>query len=143
MTAFDPVAALVGGVMLGLGLVLVFLASRRVVGVSGVVGGLLSPRGGDRGWRVAFVIGLGVGGAALAVLLPQAVAFRPERSWPVLVLGGLLVGYGTRLANGCTSGHGVCGLGRLSLRSIVATIVFVVSGAATVFVVNQVYGGRL
>jgi uncharacterized membrane protein YedE/YeeE len=140
---FNPLAALVGGVLLGVGLVLLMLSSNRVVGVSGVVGGLVPPRPRDRGWRIAFVVGLIAGGAALAAMLPQAVAFRLERSWPVLAGAGLLVGYGSRLANGCTSGHGVCGLGRFSLRSMVATAVFIASGAATVFVVNHLQGGRL
>jgi uncharacterized protein len=140
---FNLVAALAGGALLGAGLVLILVGSMRVVGVWGVVGGLVSPRPGDRGWRLAFVFGLIAGGAALAVLVPQAVAFRVERSWPVLAGAGLLVGYGSRLANGCTSGHGVCGLGRCSLRSIVATAVFVASGAGTVFMINHLQGVRL
>jgi uncharacterized membrane protein YedE/YeeE len=141
--SLQPGAALAGGAVLGVGLVLALLASGRVVGVSGVLGGLLPSRPGDRGWRLAFVFGLLAGGAALAVWWPGAVAFPLERSSAALVAAGLLVGYGTRLANGCTSGHGVCGVSRLAPRSLLATAVFVASGAATVFVIDTVFGGRL
>jgi uncharacterized membrane protein YedE/YeeE len=141
--SFQPGAALAGGGLLGVGLVLALLASGRVVGVSGVLGGLLPSRAGDRGWRLAFLFGLLAGGAALALWWPQAVAFPLDRSWVALVAAGLLVGYGTRLANGCTSGHGVCGVSRLSPRSLLATATFVGSGALTVFVIDTVFGGRL
>jgi uncharacterized membrane protein YedE/YeeE len=140
---FDPGAALVGGLLVGLGLVLVLLVNRRPTGVSGVVGGLLGPVEGDAGWRIAFLVGLVAGGLLLAAARPGSVAFDVSRSLPTLVVAGALVGIGTRWGNGCTSGHGVCGMGRLSRRSIVATSVFLATGAGTVYVVNHLLGGRL
>jgi uncharacterized membrane protein YedE/YeeE len=140
---FDPRAALLGGLLIGVGLVLVLLANRRPTGVSGVVGGLVEPVAGDTAWRIAFLVGLVAGGLLLTAARPGAVAFDVSRSLPALVVAGGLVGVGTRWANGCTSGHGVCGIGRLSRRSIVATSIFLATGAATVYVVNHFLGGRL
>jgi uncharacterized protein len=134
-------AALGAGGLVGSGLLLLALARARIVGVSGVVRGLLPPRAGDVGWRLAFVAGLVAGGALLAGLAPPAPLAVP-RSLPALALGGFLVGYGASLANGCTSGHGVCGLARLRPRSLVATGIFVAAGALTVFTLGQLEGGR-
>ena len=136
MDDFTPVSGLLGGMMIGLAATLMLLLNGRISGISGIVGGLVSPgarKGGEAAWRVAFVAGLVLGplGYAAAVgALPVGI----EASLPVLVVAGLLVGFGTRLGSGCTSGHGVCGIARLSPRSVVATAVFMVVAALTVFV---------
>jgi uncharacterized membrane protein YedE/YeeE len=140
---FDPGSALFGGLLIGVGLTLLLLVNRRPTGVSGVLGGVVVPARGDTGWRIAFLLGLCAGGLVLEAARPGALTFDVSRSLPALVIAGLLVGYGTRLANGCTSGHGVCGIARLSSRSILATAIFVSTGALTLYVVNHVFGGRL
>jgi uncharacterized membrane protein YedE/YeeE len=140
---FDPGSALFGGLLIGVGLTLLLLVNRRPTGVSGVLGGVVAPARGDTGWRIAFLLGLCAGGLVLEAARPGALTFDVSRSLPALVIAGLLVGYGTRLANGCTSGHGVCGIARLSSRSILATAIFVSTGALTLYVVNHVFGGRL
>ena len=143
MDGFTPVSGLVGGMMIGLAATLMLLLNGRISGISGIVGGLVSPRarkGGaasrDAGWRVAFVVGLVLGPLGYA-----AVAGGPlvgvEATVPVLVVAGLLVGFGTRLGSGCTSGHGVCGIARLNRRSIFATVVFMSVAAVTVFVTRH------
>lgn len=136
-------AALAGGALVGAGLLLVLLSSRRIAGVSGVVGGLVPSRAGDRAWRLAFLGGLLAGGLGLAVFAPERLAFHLDRSLPVLAGAGFLVGLGTRMGNGCTSGHGVCGLSLFSARSLVATAIFIATGAGTVYVIQHVVGGRL
>jgi uncharacterized membrane protein YedE/YeeE len=143
MAELHVARAVAGGALVGLGLLLLLLASGRVVGVSGVVAGLLRRPDGDFGWRIAFLAGLLAGGLLLAFLTPGALAYGLDRSWVALACAGALVGYGTTLGNGCTSGHGVCGVGRLSPRSMVATGVFIATGAITVLVVRTVAGGRL
>lgn len=143
MDGFTPVSGLLGGMMIGLAATLMLLLNGRISGISGIVGGLVSPRareggaaGRDAGWRVAFGVGLVLGPLGYA-----AVAGGPlvgvEATVPVLVVAGLLVGFGTRLGSGCTSGHGVCGIARLSRRSIFATAVFMSVAAATVFVTHH------
>ena len=126
-----------------MGLLLALLASRRVVGVSGVLGGLLPAARGDAAWRVAFLGGLLAGGSALSLLAPAAVRFDISRSLAAMAVGGLLVGFGTRLSNGCTSGHGVCGVGRLSPRSLAASAAFMAAGALVVLAVARLLGGRI
>ena len=144
MENFTPVAGLIGGIMIGLASWSLLILSGRIAGISGILGGLLPPSGAaDAAWRFLFLAGL-VGGVAIHMLLidPTAtITFAGGSSWPLLVAGGLLVGFGTRIGGGCTSGHGVCGIGRLSKRSIVATVVFMVAAVATVFVVRHVVGG--
>jgi hypothetical protein len=142
MTSFTPLAALVGGALIGLAALLLWTMNGRIAGLSGVVGGLLEPAGRDEtAGRVAFVAGLvtaPLGYAAVSGALPSiAVTASPA----ALVAAGLLVGFGSRLGGGCTSGHGVCGVSRLSPRSLVATAVFVVAGIATVFVVRHLLAG--
>lgn len=138
--AFTPWSALAGGVLIGLAAALLVLLNGRIAGISGIVGGLLTPRRGDIGWRLAFVAGL-----VLAPVLWLAVAVPPpiriEAGYPLLVVAGLVVGISTRYGAGCTSGHGVCGISRLSPRSIVATLAFMTAGFITVFVVRHVFGG--
>lgn len=143
MSDLHVVPALLGGALIGVGLLLALWASGRVVGVSGVVGGLWRPRQGDAAWRIAFLIGLLTGGTLLLVFAPGTLRFDISRSLPALAVGGLLVGFGTRFGNGCTSGHGVCGLARLSPRSLVAMVCFVSAGAATVFAVERLMAGRI
>jgi len=135
--ASTPLDALMGGAMIGTAAALLVLLAGRIAGVSGVLGGLLRPVAGDVGWRAAFVAGLVV--APSIVLLPAfSQELRIEAGYGALVLAGLLVGAGTRYGAGCTSGHGVCGLSRVSPRSLVATAVFMTAGFATVFVIRHV-----
>jgi uncharacterized membrane protein YedE/YeeE len=142
MTELSPVASIVGGVMIGTAAGLLWRFTGRIAGVSGVVSGLVDGRHarGDRAWRVAFVGGLLLGGLLLGQVLPDAFEVAPAGTWPVLVAAGLLVGFGTRLGSGCTSGHGVCGLSRLSKRSLVATATFMATGFLTVYVVRHGLG---
>ena len=136
MTEFTPVSALIGGALIGLSAALMMVLTGRVAGISGIMAGALAFVGGDRAWRAAFIAGL-----VLSPLLAMLVGLRlPDPvmppSWAVVVVAGLLVGFGTRLGGGCTSGHGVCGIARFSMRSIVATLIFM--GVAMVVV----YAGR-
>jgi len=141
MSHFTPIPSLIGGAMVGLSASMLLLFNGRVAGISGIFGGLLTRRPSDVGWRVFFLAGLAVGGVLMALIHPAAFPLAPARSAPVIALAGLLVGYGTRLGNGCTSGHGVCGISRMSARSLVATIVFMATGALSVFFVGHVLGG--
>jgi uncharacterized membrane protein YedE/YeeE len=140
MEHFTPYSALAGGALIGLAAVVLMLFHGRVAGISGIVGGLLAPRAGDVAWRGAFVAGLLVGAAALAAA-GMAPVLRDRPGLGVIILAGLLVGFGTRLGSGCTSGHGVCGLARLSPRSFAATLIFMASAALVVFVTRHVLGG--
>ena len=137
---FTPYSALLGGALLGVSACLLLLALGRIAGISGIVAGLLAPVRGDRSWRLAFVLGL-VAGCLLVRLGGSDAQPTLTASVPELVLAGLLVGFGTRLGNGCTSGHGVCGLARLSPRSLAATATFMAAGAVTVFVMRHGIGG--
>jgi len=136
--SFSPASGFLGGVLIGLAAVLLLLANGRIAGVSGIVNGLLSRKPGDIGWRVAFVLGLWLG--ALVYWAARGALFELEllATPGVMIVAGFLVGYGTRLGSGCTSGHGVCGIARFSPRSMVATVVFMASGIATVYVVRHV-----
>lgn len=129
--AFTPWSALIGGVMIGGAAALFILFNGRIAGISGVLGGLLRARTGDRGWRVAFLAGL-IAAPWLAYLSGYAVRVRIDAEVGTLIIAGLLVGLGTRYAGGCTSGHGVCGLSRLSPRSLAATVCFIGAGMLTV-----------
>lgn len=122
--------ALVGGALIGIASALLLLAHGRVAGISGILGGVLPPTGTDRSWRIAFLAGLALAGVTGAFVAPAAVG-ASVRSYPVVIVAGLLVGFGTRLGNGCTSGHGVCGLARLSRRSLAAVLTFMLTGALT------------
>ena len=134
---FTPLAAAVGGVLIGMAAAMLVLMQGRIAGISGIVGGLLArPVAGDTGWRIAFVAGLLLA-PVLYRLLATLPPIRVEAGWGTLVVAGLLVGFGTRLGSGCTSGHGVCGLSRLSPRSLAATLMFMAAGFATVFVVRH------
>jgi uncharacterized membrane protein YedE/YeeE len=138
-SAFTPWSAAIGGVVIGLAAALLVLVNGRVAGISGIVGALLRPQPGDIAWRLAFVAGLLLAPLAYTtVAAPPAIAI--DAGYPVLIVSGLMVGIGTRFAGGCTSGHGVCGLSRLSPRSLVATLAFMAAGFMTVFVVRHAIG---
>jgi uncharacterized membrane protein YedE/YeeE len=136
---FTPFPALFGGAIIGLAATLLILLAGRIAGISGIVGGLLRPVRGDVAWRAAFVAGLITAPLAYALFAPLP-PMRIDADYPLLVAAGLLVGVGTRYAAGCTSGHGVCGLSRLSLRSLAATLAFMGAGFLAVFVVRQWLG---
>ena len=142
MTEFTPGSALLGGAMIGLAAVLLMAANGRIAGISGIVGRLLPPiAAGEAAWRVAFLGGLFVSPVLVTALsgTPLAIAASPNVAW--MTAAGLLVGFGSAIGNGCTSGHGVCGTARLSRRSIAATATFMATGIATVFAVRHVLGG--
>ena len=138
-TSFTPWTSLAGGVLIGIAAGMFVLLNGRVAGISGVIGGLLKPARGDIAWRVAFVAGLLVAPVAVRLAATMPV-LQIDAGWPALVVAGLLVGIGTRYGSGCTSGHGVCGLSRLSPRSLAATIAFVGAGFVTVFVARHLVG---
>ena len=135
---FTPWSALIGGMLIGLAAAMFALLNGRVAGISGVLGGLLKPMLGDIGWRVAFVGGLVVAPLVYG-LFATLPAVQIDASYVALVVAGLLVGVGTRYGAGCTSGHGVCGLSRLSPRSLVATLAFMGAGFVTVFVLRHLF----
>ena len=139
ITNFTPLPALAGGALIGLAATLLLLSHGKVAGISGLYGGLFVPGTTDRPFRLAFVLGLAAGGMILLFLRPDV--FSSESPVSLVAVAGLIVGFGTRLGNGCTSGHGVCGISRLSTRSLVATITFMATGFATVFVTQHVLGG--
>ena len=137
-THFTPWTALTGGILLGIASAAFILLNGRVLGISGIVGGLLAPRRADIGWRLSFLLGLLLAPTALTLLAPDLIrAPRIDAGALTLIAAGLLVGFGTRYGSGCTSGHGVCGLSRLSPRSLVATLAFMAAGFATVFVIRH------
>lgn len=131
--------ALAGGVLIGVAATWLLWFNGRVAGVSGIAGGVLFPVRGDAAWRVAFLAGLVGAAGAYLHFVPGAFVPRLEFSRGTLVVAGLLVGFGTRMANGCTSGHGVCGLGRLSARSLVAVVTFMATAIATTFVARHAW----
>lgn len=133
--------ALAGGAAIGLAAAALLLFNGRIFGVSGIVGSLVAPQKGEIGWRLAVVLGLLCGGATLVAVYPSAFSAAPVRPLALTAVAGLLVGFGARLGGGCTSGHGVCGIGRLSLRSVVATVTFIAAGIATVAAVSAVVAG--
>ena len=140
MANFTPLSAAIGGALIGLSAVLLMLLTGRIAGISGIFGGLLNPDSADKGWRIAFIAGLilapllaaGIGHAMPTPQLPS--------SWTVIIAAGLLVGFGARLGGGCTSGHGICGVARLSVRSIAATAIFMLAAIATVAITHHLLG---
>ena len=138
MSQFTPLSATIGGVLIGLSASWLWLAIGRVAGISGILGAITRA---EFGWRAAFLAGL-IGAPILFSLLGGAVPWHaPEGRWPELVAGGLLVGFGTQLGSGCTSGHGVCGMARLSPRSMAATLTFMLTGGLAVFALRHGLGG--
>ena len=143
MEQFTPIASLCGGILIGLSASLLLLGDGKIAGISGIVSGLLRPVKYDTAWRAFFILGLLIGGLLFQVIAPEVFTIGISRSAGTLILAGLLVGFGTRLGSGCTSGHGVCGISRFSPRSFVSTITFIVTGAITVYIINHLLGGTL
>lgn len=141
MENFTPYSAAAGGALIGLGAALLLFFNGRIAGISGIINGSLTQPKGDTLWRILFIAGLVLGAGAVVWTTP--LAFIPRTGFsPILVIAaGLLVGFGTRMGSGCTSGHGVCGLARMSPRSLIATLTFVATGAVTVYIVRHVVGG--
>lgn len=137
---FDPIAPLVGGVLIGLSASLVLLAHGKVTGISGIYGGLLQSNPSDTTFRGWFLAGLVLAGVVVRLVRPELISATAVAGYGTLIGAGLLVGLGTRLGNGCTSGHGVCGISRLSTRSIAATLTFMATGALTVLFTRWVMG---
>ena len=135
-THFTPWASAAGGVLIGIAAAMLALLNGRIAGISGIVGGLLVPRRGEIGWRLNFVVGLFAAPLVFSFFAPLA-APRIDAGFGMLVVAGLLVGIGTSYGSGCTSGHGVCGISRLSPRSLVATAAFMLAGIATVYIVRH------
>ena len=137
---FTPWASLAGGVLLGVASALFILLNGRILGISGILGGLLPPKSGDAGWRITFLLGMAAAPLVFAWLAPAGFLHPPriEASNVAIIVAGLLVGLGTRYGSGCTSGHGVCGLSRLSPRSLVATLTFMGAGFLMVYVLRHV-----
>jgi uncharacterized protein len=140
MENFTPVASAAGGMLIGLAAALLWLGLGRIAGISGIVGGILPIRRKETAWRAAFLAGLLAAPLLLGVAAGYSAPVPALESVDLLAIAGLLVGFGTRLGSGCTSGHGVCGIARLSPRSLVATGIFMAVAAATVFLVRHVIG---
>jgi uncharacterized membrane protein YedE/YeeE len=142
MHNLTPLSGLLGGALIGLAAAMLMLLTGRIAGISGIFGGLLSPATSDRGWRIAFIAGL-IAAPLIAALATGAALPSPAMpaSLIVIVIAGLLVGFGSRMGGGCTSGHGVCGTARLSTRSLVATAVFMLAAIVTVAIVRHIIGG--
>lgn len=136
LVQFTPFLSFFGGILIGSAAWILILFCGRIAGISGIIGGVLSPATSDRGWRLAFLIGLIVSPLLYGLIHPLP-AIEVSTSWPILVIAGLLVGMGTRYGSGCTSGHGVCGLSRLSPRSLVATLTFIGVAFITVWLMGS------
>ena len=141
MHSVTPISSVIGGALIGLSASLLLLTHGRVAGISGLFGGILRRRSADRTVRIAFIAGLLLSGLLVRIVFPAAFETSWTAALPIALVAGLLVGFGTQLGSGCTSGHGVCGISRLSVRSFVATGTFMAAGIATVFVVRHVIGG--
>lgn len=135
---FTPISALLGGGLIGLSAVMLFWVSGRIAGISSIMSGLLTTHGSNRNWRVMFLIGLMLGAWVWQTLADKLITIRQDYPLGLIVIGGLLVGIGTRLGSGCTSGHGICGIALFSRRSIAATLVFMACGLLTVFILRHV-----
>jgi uncharacterized membrane protein YedE/YeeE len=140
MTEFTPFSALAGGALIGLSAVLLLLFNGRVAGISGILNGTLYAKKTDKLWRVLFLAGLIIGALIFQLAFPQFNSPRTAYPLGLLILGGFLVGLGARLANGCVSGHGICGIGMLSKKSLIATVIFMLSGIITVFITRHLIG---
>lgn len=140
MENFTPVSAAIGGALIGLSAVWLMASAGRIAGISGILGGAITASSGDRFWRWAFLIGLLIGPILIGLLRPDLLRADFPVTGPLLIIGGICVGIGTQLGNGCTSGHGVCGNARLSMRSLLATLTFMATGVMTVFIVRIMTG---
>lgn len=132
--------ALLGGILIGLAASLMMLFNGRVTGISGILAGIVKPNKTDVGWRVSFIGGLLLGGLVLTFLRPEAFVQQSSAQWGDYIFAGLMVGFGTLLGNGCTSGHGVCGISRMSVRSIIATVTFIAFGMLSLLVFKFLRG---
>jgi uncharacterized protein len=141
MANFTPISAAIGGALIGLSAVLLMLLNGRIAGITGIAAGILDPLSSDRGWRGTFVVGLIAAPLSAALLGYSLPIVQMPPSYITIAVAGLLVGFGTRLSNGCTSGHGICGIARLSPRSIVATGIFMVAAIIVVAVTRHGFGG--
>ena len=141
MENFTPISAAIGGILIGLAATLLLAANGRIAGISGIAGGLLQRDAGARGWRLMFLAGLVIAPAVYGLAGGTVPQIQATSSIPLLTAGGLLVGYGTSLGRGCTSGHGVCGLARFSPRSLAATMTFLALGILTVYVMRHIVAG--
>lgn len=141
MHNFTPLTATIGGLLIGLSAVLLMGLNGRTAGVSGIMSGMLFGAANDRLWRILFVVGLILGPLVYTAVSGIQPNFEITSNWAFIVIGGLLVGFGTRLGSGCTSGHGVCGLARFSSRSLFSVVVFIATGIATVAISRGVFGG--
>lgn len=139
--SFTPIPSLLGGIILGVAAALYVLFHGRILGISGIISGLLRPKSGDRAWRMALILGLLTAPLLAALFFEIRPIVEVEADWLAVVIAGLLVGLGTQYGSGCTSGHGICGLSRLSPRSLVATVSFMTAGFLIVFVLRHVIGG--
>jgi hypothetical protein len=143
MENFTPVESLVGGIVIGIAALVLLRFYRRIAGVSGIFGGLFPFNTGETLWRMIFLAGLITGGIILSFFHSDTITFELTYSNPALILAGLLVGVGSRMGNGCTSGHGICGLGRLAPRSMAAVLTFMVTGILTAVLVQELFGGAI
>ena len=139
MTEFEVLVPLTGGILIGIAASMILLFSGKIAGVSGIFGGMLFQQGKERAWRLSFIAGLIAGGVLLYIINAELFENSSGRGLLAVAMAGLLVGIGTRVGGGCTSGHGVCGIGRLSGRSLVATVTFVFAGMVTVTLVQSFY----
>ncbi|QDM16112.1 YeeE/YedE family protein [Tardiphaga sp. vice352] len=140
MANFTPISAAIGGGLIGLSAVMLMLSIGRIAGISGIFGGLLDFSGEEKGWRVAFIVGLILAPLIAGLIGHEMPSPQMPASWAIIIAAGLLVGFGTRLGGGCTSGHGICGVARLSVRSVASTAIFMVAAIATVAITRHVFG---
>ena len=139
--SFTPIPSLLGGMILGIAAALYVLLHGRILGISGIVSGLIHPKVGDRSWRIVLILGLLTAPLLAALFFGIRPVVEVEADWFAVVLAGLLVGFGSQYGSGCTSGHGICGLSRLSPRSLIATLSFMGAGFLTVYVLRHLIGG--
>jgi uncharacterized membrane protein YedE/YeeE len=139
--SFTPIPSLLGGMILGIAAALYVLLHGRILGISGIVSGLIHPKVGDRSWRIVLILGLLTAPLLAALFFGIRPVVEVEADWLAVVLAGLLVGFGSQYGSGCTSGHGICGLSRLSPRSLIATLSFMGAGFLTVYVLRHLIGG--
>ncbi len=138
MENFTPIPAFAGGLLIGLSAVIMLLFNGRITGISGIMDGIvINSESGDRFWRVCFLLGLVFGGFLFKLFMPDSFIPRDGFSLVLLITGGFIVGIGTRMGSGCTSGHGICGIARFSRRSILATVVFMFTGGVTVYIIRH------
>lgn len=139
MQNFTPVSALLGGALIGISTLILFWFNGRIAGISSIMSGLLTTSGSNRHWRLAFLSGLLLGAAIWQGFYPETIPLRQNYPLAMIMTGGFLVGFGTRIGSGCTSGHGICGIALLSMRSIFATLIFMGSGLLTVYLLRHIF----